>query len=238
MRGDLNLLYLGAQVLEASIDEMRLVGVTDIVGEFEKALLRELDFREELGNLLRMRGQLDPERKVTVPQPYPELSDKTVLTMEFFAGKPLRSARARQRARPARGRRDSCTRVQAGVRGRLLSRRSRTRATSCATSEGTLCLLDLGLVGKLTEEQRADVVTLLVATFANDSASIARILLKMGTPTQRVNLIELHGEIERIRGKYLEATAGSASSTRRASCRSSPTPRSASASSWPASTPS
>src|SRR5690606_11458292 len=65
--------------------------VTDVVAEFEKGLLRELDFREELNNLMRMRGLLDPERRVTVPRPYPELSSKTVLTMQFFDGKPLRS---------------------------------------------------------------------------------------------------------------------------------------------------
>jgi ubiquinone biosynthesis protein len=90
MRGDLDLLYLGAQVLEASIDEMQLVGITDIVGEFERALLKELDFRSELANLLRMRSLLDPERAVQVPRPHPELSTSNVLTMEFFPGKTVR----------------------------------------------------------------------------------------------------------------------------------------------------
>jgi ubiquinone biosynthesis protein len=46
-------------------------------------------------------------------------------------------------------------------------------------------------------------VTLALATIANDSATLARVLLKMGTPTQRVNLAELRAEIERIRAKYL-----------------------------------
>jgi ubiquinone biosynthesis protein len=68
---------------------------------------------------------------------------------------------------------------------------------------GTLCLLDFGLVGKLSQEERDDLVTLVLATIANDSGTIARALLKMGTPTQRVNLAELKAEIERIRAKYL-----------------------------------
>ncbi|HEX5656193.1 MAG TPA: AarF/UbiB family protein, partial [Polyangiales bacterium] len=76
--------------------------------------------------------------------------------------------------------------------------------------EGTLCLLDLGLVGELSPEQRADVVALLVATFANESSSIARILLKMGTPTQRVSLMELRAEIDRIRAKFLETNRSAA----------------------------
>jgi ubiquinone biosynthesis protein len=74
-------------------------------------------------------------------------------------------------------------------------------------AEGTLCMIDLGLVGTLSEEQRGDVVALMLATFANDSASTARLLLKMGTPTQRVNLAELKAEVERIRAKYLAQKA-------------------------------
>jgi ubiquinone biosynthesis protein len=202
MRGDLSLLYLGAQVLEASIDELRLIGITDIVGEFERALLRELDFREELGNLLRMRSLLDPARTVTVPLPYPDLSDKTVLTMERFEGKAIR------KLGPADPR--ACHAVEELVRAfckqvlvdGFFHGDPHAGNILCA-EDGTLCLIDLGLVGALTVEQRADIVTLLVATVANDSAGIARILLKMGTPTQRVSLLELRSEIERIRAKYL-----------------------------------
>ena len=60
MRADLDLLYLGAQVLEAGIDEMRLLGVVSIVEEFEKGLLGELDFHQELSHLREFRRHLDP----------------------------------------------------------------------------------------------------------------------------------------------------------------------------------
>jgi ubiquinone biosynthesis protein len=74
--------------------------------------------------------------------------------------------------------------------------------------DGTLCMIDLGLVGTLSEEQRADLVTLVVATATNDSTTLANLLLKMGTPTQRVNLQDLKAEIERIRAKYLTTKIG------------------------------
>ena len=202
MRGDLSLLYLSAQILESSIDELRLIAISDIVGEFEKALLSELDFREELGNLMRMRTLLDPERKVAVPQPYPDLSEKTVLTMEFFEGKALRALTPDSAlARHAVEELVSATCKQVFIDG-FFHGDPHAGNILCA-EDGTLCLLDLGLVGVLTVEQRADLVALLVALFANDSASIARILLKMGTPTQRVSLMELRSEIERIRAQYL-----------------------------------
>ncbi len=209
MRGDLNLLYLGAQMLEASIDELRLVGVTDIVMEFERALLRELDFNQELRNLIKMRNGLVEGGHVTVPRPYPDLSEQTVLTMDFFAGKPMRALEPHSELAKRAVEdlvRSFCKQVF--VDGFF---HGDPHAGNILCDEGgTLCLLDLGLVGELTAEQRGDVVALLVATFANESSSIARILLKMGTPTQRVSLLELRAEIERIRSKFLEATKSAA----------------------------
>ena len=206
MRSDLDLLYLAAQVLEASIDEMQLLGLSDVVAEFEKGLLRELDFREELSNLFRARKLLDPERSLTVPRPYPELSCRTVLTMQLFPGRSLRNlepgsdAAKRAIEEILHG---ACKQVFIDGffhgdphAGNLL-----------VNDAGTICMIDLGLMGHLTEAQREDLVALIFAIITNDSGAIARILLRMGTPTQRVNLAELRAEIERIRTKYLAVSS-------------------------------
>jgi len=95
MRSDLDLLYLAAKVLESSIDEMQIFGVVAVIEEFEKGLLKELNFDQELSNLLEFQRNLDPAHKVAVPRPYPELSTRTVLTMQFFAGRPIRKLEPR-----------------------------------------------------------------------------------------------------------------------------------------------
>lgn len=202
MRGDLDLLYLAAQVLEASIDEMQLMGITDVVQEFEAALLEELDFREELKNLLAARQFLDPERKLAVPRPFPELSSQTVLTMELFEGRPLRdlspgSDAARAAVEELVG--SACKQVF--VDGFFHG--DPHAGNILVDGEGQVCLIDFGLVGKLREEQRQDLVTMLVAVIAGDSATIARVLLRMGTPTQRVDLGALKREVDRLRSEYL-----------------------------------
>lgn len=206
LRGDLDLLYLAAQVLEASIDEMQLVGISQVVEEFERGLLRELDFGEELGNLLTARQLLDPERSVTVPRPHPELSCRTVLTMQYFEGRPLRALAPGSPA--ARHAVEEI--VHAACKQVLLDgffHGDPHAGNLLVDDAGTLCMIDLGLVGHLTEDQRQDFVTLAIATLAGDSATLARVLLKMGTPTQRVGLSELRADIEDIRRRYL--TAGS-----------------------------
>ncbi len=202
MRGDLDLLYLGAQVLEASIDEMRLVGVSDIVGEFERGLLKELNFQAELSNLVTARRNLDPERQVSVPKPYPELSSRIVLTMEFFPGKPVRAlTKDSPEAEHAVTEIVHSACKQVFIDGFFHG--DPHSGNILVNAEGDLCMIDLGMVGRLSESQRDDLITLIIAAIAGDSGTIARVLLKMGTPTQRVNIMEMRSEIERIRTQYL-----------------------------------
>ena len=74
-------------------------------------------------------------------------------------------------------------------------------------ADGRLCMIDLGLAGTLNESQRDDLVAMAMAIISADSGAIARSLLKMGTPTQRVSLAELREEVERLRSKYLAGTS-------------------------------
>jgi ubiquinone biosynthesis protein len=202
MRGDLDLLFLSAQILESSIDEMQLVAVTDIVQEFERGLLEELDFGVELQNLVAMKANLDEARPIVVPRPFPELSAKTVLTMELFEGKALRhlepnSPRAKRAVEEI---------LVSGARQVLIDRlfHGDPHAGNILIGEDdTICMIDLGMVGRLTVRQRDDIVTLAMAAIVGDAGTIARTLVRMGTPTERVSLEELKREVERIRSEYL-----------------------------------
>jgi ubiquinone biosynthesis protein len=91
LRGDLDLLYLVARALETGIDELQLAAVSEVIAEFEKGLVRELDFASELQNLETARRRLDPTRDIVVPKPFREYSCRTVLAMEWFDGRSLRS---------------------------------------------------------------------------------------------------------------------------------------------------
>ena len=202
MRSDLDLLYLSAQVLEASIDEMKLVGVVAVIEEFEKGLLRELNFNQELSNLLEFQRNLDPERKVTVPRPYPELSTRTVLTMQFFKGRPIRKLVPKSpEAQAVVNEIVHAAMKQVFVDG--VFHGDPHAGNLLYGDDGTVCMIDLGMVGRISPEQRDDIVSVIVATIANDSTTTARLLLKMGTPTQRVNLAELKSDIERLRSGHL-----------------------------------
>jgi ubiquinone biosynthesis protein len=202
MRGDLDLLYLAARGLEASIEELRLIQPSSIVAEFEKNLLRELNFSAELANLVRARELLDPDRPVTVPEPIPELSCRTILTMSFFEGRPVRDLEPRsEEAKHAVE--EVLHAMCKGIFVDGFFHGDPHAGNILVGEDGTLCFLDMGLVGTLSPEQRDDLVTLVLGTILDDASTVARVLLKMGTPTQRVDIGELKREIVRVRSQYV-----------------------------------
>jgi ubiquinone biosynthesis protein len=206
MRGDLDLLFLAARALESSIDELRLIQPSAIVAEFEKSLLRELSFTTELASLVTMRRLLDPRAKVVVPEPIPELSSRTVLTMRFFEGKPIREMKPRSPEAHAA----VIELVRAMCKGVLVDgffHGDPHAGNILVADDGTICLIDLGLVGTLSPEQREDLVTLVLATILNDASTVARVLLKLGTPTQRVDIAELKADITRVRADHVMVSA-------------------------------
>jgi ubiquinone biosynthesis protein len=205
MRGDLDLLFMLTKALEVSIEEMRLLAPSEIVTEFEMALLRELDFHEELGNLETARKLLDPERRVVVPKPFPELSSRQVLTMEYFSGRSLRRiAPQTPEAKHAVSEILHAACKQVLIDGFFHG--DPHAGNILINDEGTLCMIDLGLVGQLRDDQRADLVTLIIAAVSRDASTIARVFLRMGTPMKRINLNEFKAEINRILNRYINVT--------------------------------
>lgn len=204
MRSDLSLLGHAARLLEASIDEMQVIGLIDIIAEFERGLLVELSFDRELAHLETFGKLVQEGGRVVVPKPVHALSTRTVLTMTYFEGTALRMLAPRsERARDAVE-----TLVGFFAEHVLVSgffHADPHPGNVLVGEDGTVCLIDLGTVGQLTQEQRDDLGLLIVAAIANDMSTTARLLLKVGRPRTRVNLTELKAEIERVRGDLVQA---------------------------------
>lgn len=63
-----------------------LLSLEGFVEEIERTTANEVDFTQELGNLVRFHGELANEEGVTSPVAYPAYSTESVLVMEFVQG--------------------------------------------------------------------------------------------------------------------------------------------------------
>lgn len=86
---DLDTLSELAALLDAHTEFGRRYGLTEIVEELRKSLLRELDYRLEAMNLRLMRGQLAEFEHILVPAPVEDYSSGRVLTMEHVSGQKI-----------------------------------------------------------------------------------------------------------------------------------------------------
>ncbi len=75
-----------ATLIDQHTDIGRRYAFEDMLDEFRKALLRELDYRREAQNLVRLAENLDRYPNIVVPLPIEDYTTSKVLTMEYVAG--------------------------------------------------------------------------------------------------------------------------------------------------------
>ena len=89
---DMELLCSFVRIVERMVPRMQYLSVGDLIREFEKILILQLDMRVEAANLERLRANflLDPELNKEVTFPEPHEASSGVLVETFIDGLPVR----------------------------------------------------------------------------------------------------------------------------------------------------
>src|SRR5262249_35064586 len=86
IRTDLDILVGLAELAETYLPELRRYRPRSTAAEFQRILLRELDFGREERNLSQFRTNFNGNANVRFPRPNTELSTSRVLTMDYLDG--------------------------------------------------------------------------------------------------------------------------------------------------------
>ncbi|MBU4533686.1 MAG: AarF/UbiB family protein [Eubacteriales bacterium] len=177
IQADLKVLAYLASLLHERYHDLRVYNLPGLVGELKYSINNELDFLKEAANIKVFRAGLDPDALVTAPRVYDAYTTRKVLTMEFVEG---------QKVSQYEG--DSLQRqklAQAGIDAqvRQIFQEGFFHADPHAgnvliTPSGKLCLLDWGMVGRLTPTMRRNMVDLLCAVTERDEEHLARIAIE------------------------------------------------------------
>ncbi len=203
IRSDTDLLFYLARFLEGVIEETGVYTPTGIVSEFRQAMLTELDFNNEAGNLEAFAKSHADRAYVVIPKVYRSLSSKTVLTMEELVGTKLSAVLVAEsgfdRKKLAKSILDASFH-QLFTDG--LFHGDPHPGNLLVLPDGRIGLIDFGLVGRLTKQMQETLILLVLAIGLSDPDTVARLLYKVGVPDQRINLHQFRLDIHQILESY------------------------------------
>ena len=162
----------------------RRLGFTDMVGEFRKSLLDELDYRREAANLETLRANLAHNEFIVVPAPVHDYTTDVVLTMDYVAGSTIGAITP-----------IGMTEVDGPcLAGALFDayldqflvdgffHADPHPGNVVVTDDGRLALIDLGMTARLEPPMQEELVKLLLAIGDGRGTDAADVAIRMGRP--------------------------------------------------------
>lgn len=86
IKEDIRIMHYLAHLADKYIPESRIYDPQYLVNEFERSILKELDFNREVKNAIRLKENFKGVKGIYVPEVYEELSTGKVLVMEEVGG--------------------------------------------------------------------------------------------------------------------------------------------------------
>ena len=179
---DLDALGEIAEFLDRHTDVGKRYRFTQMLDQFRKSVLRELDYRLEATNLTTFKKQLKDFEHIIVPAPIDDYCTARVLTMEYVAGKKITEMSAL-----ARMEFDGAALAEELFRAYLdqilvhgIFHADPHPGNVFLTDDYRIALLDLGMVGRLTPRLQEDLLQLLLAISEGRGEEAAEIAVKIG----------------------------------------------------------
>jgi len=179
-----------AMLADRHIYETRVFDPIGLVNHFTRTIRRELNFAREGRTMDEFRRMFKDDPTLYVPTVYQDMTTEAVLTMEFVEG--LRIDQL-EHAESLRG-----TSAQVAACGAKIFMKQAFEfgvfhgdphpGNIRVRTDGTVCLLDYGMVGMLDTKMREQLVDLFVAVSRQDVDSAVDLVLEIGEAVREVDL--------------------------------------------------
>jgi ubiquinone biosynthesis protein len=203
---DLDILTGLAYLIENHAPALAIYDPLGVVKEFRRTIGREMDFSREGHTIDRFAANFADDPTVHVPRVFWDFTGESVLTMEYIDGIKVSDfdllARAGYDLKAiARNGADAFLK-QVLVHGLF---HGDPHPGNVFILEGnTICMLDYGMVGRLDEELKYQLVDLLAAVLQRDVERVISYLLYSGELTDEVNAKHLRRDLSEFIDDYYE----------------------------------
>src|SRR5215210_1286866 len=180
----------------------------DMLEEFRKALLRELDYRREALNLVTLGKNLRRYERIVVPQPVDDYTTARVLTRDYIPGTKITEMSPLSRIDfDGRAVADELCRAyldQILVDGFFHA--DPHPGNLLATRDGRLALLDLGMVSHIEPQMQERLLQLVLAVTDGRGNDTAQIVMQLGTRMEGADDARFQREISDLVAVAQDAT--------------------------------
>lgn len=200
---DLDILSGLAQLAER-IDDFKCYQPVSVVNEMSKIMRRELEFGRECSNLLQFRELFKDEKSVVIPRPVAEFCTNRVITMQQMNGTKLRTAKDKVGSHEEL---EAIARNGANVYLQMIFKHGFYHADPhpgniMLMNDGSLGLIDFGMVGRISEQLREDVESMLVSIVNRDAPMLATLIKRIGNCPLDLDDSALANDIADFVGQY------------------------------------
>ncbi len=204
IRTDLDILVGLAELAEQFVPEWRRYRPRATAAEFQRVLLRELDFGREERNLQQFAANFAGNTGVCFPQPFAEFSTGRVLTMQYLEGIKL--------AEPQRLRGVGYDLAEIARRGAELYLEMIFRdgfyhadphpGNFLVLPGGVIGILDCGMVGRIDDDMREQIEDMLLAIVNRDAVRLTTIVTRLGAIPPQLDQAGLSNDVAELVGYH------------------------------------
>jgi ubiquinone biosynthesis protein len=189
IEADLRLLHRLAKVIETEAPDLKRFQPQEVVHQFTLSLRNELDLAAECRNAERIAANFKDHPEIVIPKVYWQWSGEQLNIQEFIDGIPGRDLQAVD---------------EQGLDRKILAKHGAQAVLKMILEDGffhadphpgnifylrdgRIAFIDFGMVGRLSEERREQVLHLMRGLITKDSRRVVKVLLKWSSSTSAHN---------------------------------------------------
>lgn len=181
---------------------------SEMLDQFRKTLLRELDYRQEAQNLVTLGRNLEKYDLIVVPKPIDDYSTSRVLTMEFVSGTKVTKlspvARVELDGEKLAEQLSKAYLDQILVDGFFHA--DPHPGNIFITEDYRLALIDLGMVARIEPKIQERLLRLLLAVVEGEGSDVAHISKEIGVQSERFDEERFRREVSDLVLRYQHST--------------------------------
>lgn len=200
---DLDIINGLAQLAER-IEEFKAYQPVQVVNALSRSMRRELDFEREQRNLVQFAGMFEKNDSIVTPRPFPDLCSSRMITMQRLKGHDLKVASGNGTSKEMLS---WVASTGADLYLQMIFNHGFYHADPhpgniLLTDNGKIGLLDFGMVGRISEQLREDIESMLVAIVNQDVSMLTSLIKRVGNCPLDLDEAALSNDIADFVGQY------------------------------------